>query len=196
MRLLRLDLGCGQTGVDLHPFVTVVHGLRPDERVELLDAVTDLAAGWTAGIRGMLQHQGLLVELDGAGHDRFGSLCGVDVVVDAEPRGNYRSSSWSCPPLAAGPPTLEAVLARVTTVAGLVAADGCGPVPVAVLGSFGGLSDTDLRQLLEGCSDLSAGIQVVVVTDRPAAHAWAGAVGLQRAMLSQPRPLSRPPRLG
>ena len=111
MRLLRLDLGCGQTGVDLHPFVTVVHGLEPAERAELVEAVVDLAGGWAAGIRGVLQHQGLLVELDGAGQEHFATLSGVDVVIEADPQANYRSSSWSCPPLAAGPPGLDAVLA-------------------------------------------------------------------------------------
>lgn len=86
MRILRLDLGQGRIGVDLHPFLTVVHGVSPLERDDLVDALRRLARGSAAGINGLLQHQGLLVEMDGSGS---GPLAGrafttAEVVVDAD----------------------------------------------------------------------------------------------------------------
>lgn len=86
MRILRLDLGQGRIGVDLHPFLTVVHGVSPLERDDLVDALRRLARGSAAGLRGLVQHQGLLVEMDGSGN---GPLTGrafttAEVVVDAD----------------------------------------------------------------------------------------------------------------
>ncbi len=86
MRILRLDLGQGRTGVDLHPFLTVVHGVSPLERDELVDALRRLAQGSAAGLHGLLQHQGLLVEMDGSGNGPLAgrALTTAEVVVDAD----------------------------------------------------------------------------------------------------------------
>lgn len=86
MRILRLDLGQGRIGVDLHPFLTVVHGVSPLERDELVDALRRLARGSAAGLHGLLQHQALLVEMDGSGYGPLagGTLTTADVVVDTD----------------------------------------------------------------------------------------------------------------
>jgi hypothetical protein len=81
MRLLRLDLGQGQLAVDLHPFVTILRHLEPPERASVLDAVRRLAQGSTAGTRGLVEQDGIMVELDGRGDDRLQSNTSVDVVV-------------------------------------------------------------------------------------------------------------------
>ncbi|MGF1600142.1 MAG: hypothetical protein ACFCVK_25095 [Acidimicrobiales bacterium] len=82
MRLLRLDLGSSQRAIDLHPFVTIVRELDSEQRVELVGALRALARGSTAGIQGLVQHQGLLVELDGYGDDRVSSAIESSVVID------------------------------------------------------------------------------------------------------------------
>lgn len=86
MRILRLDLGQGRIGVDLHPFLTVVHGVSPLERDDLVDALRRLARGSANGLHGLLQHQGLLVEMDGSGNGPLAgrALTTADVVVDAD----------------------------------------------------------------------------------------------------------------
>lgn len=86
MRLLRLDLECGPS-VDLHPFVTVVAGLDEVARHQVVAAVRQVARGSTAGVSGLVQHQGLLVELDGRGQDWLSTLTMADVVVDTEAAG-------------------------------------------------------------------------------------------------------------
>lgn len=91
MRILRLDLSSGQS-VDLHPFVTVLSGLDEASRVELQDAIRTIARGSTAGIRGLVQNQGLLVELDGLGHDRLSALTSANVIIDGERVG--ADTSW------------------------------------------------------------------------------------------------------
>ena len=88
MRILRLDFGQRQSTIDLHPFVTVVRELPEPEVVELLETVRGLARGSAAGIRGLVQHQGLLVELDGFGNDRLLSVTGANVVIDTDAAGS------------------------------------------------------------------------------------------------------------
>jgi hypothetical protein len=87
MRLLRLDLGPGSDAVDLHPFVTVVRGLDQSQRELVVGAVRSLARGSTRGVHGLVQHQGLLVELDGLGDDLVPAVTEADVVVDCGPAG-------------------------------------------------------------------------------------------------------------
>lgn len=87
MRILRLDFGSGQS-VDLHPFVTILPELDEADRFQLLDAVRNLARGSTAGIQGLVQNQGLLVELDGLGHDRLPAITGANVVIDDRETGS------------------------------------------------------------------------------------------------------------
>ncbi len=84
MRILRLDLGPGPSIVDLHPLVTVVQGVTPSERIELVDAARALARGATGGLRGLVQHQGLLLELAGSGIDRELANTGAELVIDCD----------------------------------------------------------------------------------------------------------------
>ncbi len=65
MRLLRLDFGDDLYSLDLHPLVSVVSGLSAQHQLQLFEAVRRLSQGLTAGVRGLIQHQGLLIELDG-----------------------------------------------------------------------------------------------------------------------------------
>ena len=64
MRFLRLDYRDDLRGLDLHPLISVVAVPEPAERDHLLEAVRRISNGSTAGIRGLVEHQGLLVELD------------------------------------------------------------------------------------------------------------------------------------
>ena len=84
MRLLRLDLPHGRSTIDLHPFVTVARDLSPSDTNELLETVRRLARGSTAGISGLVQNQGLLVDLDGFGDDGALAVTGANVVVDCD----------------------------------------------------------------------------------------------------------------
>lgn len=63
MRFLRLDYRDDLFGLDLHPLISVVTMPRSTERDHLLEAVRRIANGSTGGIRGLVEHQGLLVEL-------------------------------------------------------------------------------------------------------------------------------------
>lgn len=62
MRLLQLVTGPGEL-LDLHPHVTVVHGLDAATRAQLITSVTDLARGRCAG-EGLLEAHGVLFDLD------------------------------------------------------------------------------------------------------------------------------------
>lgn len=84
MRLLRLDLDHGRSKLDLHPLLSVVHGLTPAQRQELLEVVQGLARGSTAGVRGLIQDQGILVDLDGLAGDRLLPVTGANVIVDCD----------------------------------------------------------------------------------------------------------------
>jgi hypothetical protein len=86
MRLLRLDMGSGHA-VDLHPFVTIVTELDDAMKREVTEAVRAIGRGSTAGVKGLVQNQGLLVELDGEGSDGLSAVTAADVIVDAESRG-------------------------------------------------------------------------------------------------------------
>ena len=64
MRLLRLDFRDELSSIDLHPLVNVVSGLDAGLQRELVKAVRALAGGSTVGLRGLVEHQGLLFELN------------------------------------------------------------------------------------------------------------------------------------
>lgn len=83
MRLLRLDLSTGHS-IDLHPFVTLLTDLSEAERAEVVDAVRTLGTGSTAGVRGLVQHQGLLLELNGSLSEHLLAGTGAEVVIDGE----------------------------------------------------------------------------------------------------------------
>lgn len=67
MRLLRVDYAESPTTLDLHPLITVVDGLSASQRTELIGHVRRIAAGSTAGLRGLVHHGNELLELDGLG---------------------------------------------------------------------------------------------------------------------------------
>lgn len=83
MRLLRLDLGPGHS-IDLHPFVTLLTELGDNECDEVLKAVRTLGAGSTAGVRGLIQHRGLLVELDGSVPPHVLAATRAEVAIDGQ----------------------------------------------------------------------------------------------------------------
>lgn len=74
MRLLRFDFRDDFNSVDLHPLITVVSGLQPVHQRQLFEAVRRLSTGSTVGLRGLVEHQGLLVELDAGTGDPLGSV--------------------------------------------------------------------------------------------------------------------------
>ena len=85
MRLLRFDFGPELRSVDLHPLLNVVSGLSPSHQRQLFDAIQTLASGSTLGVRGLVQHDGLLVDLDGQYLEPFGGAAtSADVVVYAD----------------------------------------------------------------------------------------------------------------
>jgi hypothetical protein len=86
MRLLRLDLGPGSPSIDLHPFVTVLSGLDAAQRNRVIKAARSLARGSTRGVEGLIQHQSLLVELDGSSKDLAPAVTEADVVIDGRGR--------------------------------------------------------------------------------------------------------------
>lgn len=63
MRLLRLDFGDDLHRLDLHPLVTVVDDLSPDQQLQLFAAVRDLARGTARSFRGLVEHGGDLTEV-------------------------------------------------------------------------------------------------------------------------------------
>lgn len=79
MRLLRLDFRDELSSIDLHPLINVVSGLEAGLQRELVKAVRALAAGSTVGLRGLVQHQGLLFELNA---DPAASLPGNNTTAD------------------------------------------------------------------------------------------------------------------
>lgn len=85
MRLLRLDFGSEFRSLDLHPLLNVVSDVSPSHQRQLFDAIRTLASGSTLGVRGLVEHQGLLVELDGQYREPFaGAVTSADVVVFAD----------------------------------------------------------------------------------------------------------------
>ncbi|MEM7324317.1 MAG: hypothetical protein AAF531_14600 [Actinomycetota bacterium] len=66
MRFLRLDFRDDLNSIDFHPLLTVVSSLSAGQRRQLFEAVRRLSSGSTVGLRGLVEHQGLLVELDAA----------------------------------------------------------------------------------------------------------------------------------
>lgn len=82
MRFLRLDFGDDLYSLDLHPLVTVVSGLSSQHQRQLFNSVRRFGLGSTVGIRGLIEHAGLLVELDGQAKERVESIkTSSDVVV-------------------------------------------------------------------------------------------------------------------
>lgn len=74
MRFLRLDYRDDLHGIDLHPLISVVSATEPYEVDQLLEAIRRISSGSTAGLRGLLVHGGLLIELDGDGGEPLQDL--------------------------------------------------------------------------------------------------------------------------
>lgn len=81
MRILRLDLGLNLGTVDLHPFVSIIHGLNGPQRSALTEAVRALANGSEPPPAGLVEADGRLLELPDAGVAGLGPFTTEDVVV-------------------------------------------------------------------------------------------------------------------
>ncbi len=84
MRILRLDLGTELGTVDLHPFVSIVHDLTPQQRQGLLDAVRALASGTEPVPAGLVESNGALTELPAEGVAALGPFTTEDVVASVD----------------------------------------------------------------------------------------------------------------
>lgn len=69
MRFLRLDFRDDLNSLDFHPLVTVVSSLGSSHQRQLFEAVRRLSSGSTVGLRGLVEHDGLLFELDASSGD-------------------------------------------------------------------------------------------------------------------------------
>lgn len=170
MRLLRLDLGCGGVTLDLHPLVTVVSGLGDRERHELIDSIRALAGGRASGICGLVQHQGLLLELDGSIPPGMSGAIVDDVVVDADVDPDHLAML-----LDSTPPTGSGLDRRADA-----------GVPLVITGSLRSLGAGTL-DAMAGLSAIASRLQIIVVTDHPAATAWADEAGLDLAFVARPK---------
>jgi len=68
----------------------------------------------------------------------------------------------------------------VETVSGILGDSGSS-VPIAIVSQFSGLDSSQLKKLLASLEELSKHLQVIIITDRREAIAWAEEIGLQRA---------------
>jgi hypothetical protein len=64
MRLLRLDFRDQRATLDLHPLLTVLTATDAVIQAQIFAAVRRLSRGETVGLRGLIQHEGLLFELN------------------------------------------------------------------------------------------------------------------------------------
>lgn len=67
MRLLRLDFGDDLHRLDLHPLVTVVDDLSFEQQCQLFTAVRELARGTARSFCGLVEHRGVLTEVQQLG---------------------------------------------------------------------------------------------------------------------------------
>ncbi len=86
MRILRLDLGSTMGTVDLHPFVSIIHGLADDRRTSFSNAVRSLARGVDAGLGGLIEDRGSLIELPGL-DGNLGTFTTEDIGINVDGRG-------------------------------------------------------------------------------------------------------------
>ncbi len=69
MRLLRLNFPDSLEKLDLHPLVSVIQGVSAAKQLQLFDSIRRIAAGSIEELYGLVEHEGLLVELDGLTND-------------------------------------------------------------------------------------------------------------------------------
>lgn len=74
MRFLRLDFRDDLNSIDFHPLLTVVSSLSAVQRRQLFEAVRRLSSGSTVGLRGLVEHQGIMVELDASAGEPLGTV--------------------------------------------------------------------------------------------------------------------------
>lgn len=86
MRILRLDLGSATGTVDLHPFVSVIHGLSPELRTQFTNAVRSLARGVDTDLGGLIEDKGSLIELPGLSGS-IGTFTTEDIFVNVDGHG-------------------------------------------------------------------------------------------------------------
>lgn len=81
MRLLRLDLGQEFGTVDLHPFMSQIHSLQPDQREALTAAVRAITTGSGELPSGLVEVDGQLTELNGSSAPSVGPFTTENVVL-------------------------------------------------------------------------------------------------------------------
>lgn len=82
MRVLRVDdPEPGRPSLDLHPYLTVVHGLPEAARRRVVEVVASAAAGIDPGVGGLVEAHGLVLELDGRTLRTLDLDAEIDVVV-------------------------------------------------------------------------------------------------------------------
>ncbi len=85
MRLLRLDLRDDLDGLHLHPLITIVDDAEGRRRDLLLEVIRQLSTGSTTGLRGLIEHDGELVELESSIGSPFAHLAtSASVVVHVD----------------------------------------------------------------------------------------------------------------
>ena len=80
MRILRLDFGPDIGSADLHPFVSVVHGLDEARSSRLVSAIRSLVSGSGLGLAGLVEHNGHLVDVSADNVGDIGPFTTEDVV--------------------------------------------------------------------------------------------------------------------
>jgi hypothetical protein len=85
MRLLELRTnGQGSPSLEFHPNLTVVYGLSPAARQQVISALEALPAGVDSGMGGLIEAHGILFDLTAETLDILGLDAAVDVVIHAD----------------------------------------------------------------------------------------------------------------
>ncbi len=112
MRILRLDFGPDIGSADLHPFVSVVHGLDEARTSRLVSAIRSLVTGSGLGLAGLVEHNGHLVDVTGQNLGDIGPFTTEDVVMHTS---RFTGGAASLPQLVAELDQLSAA-ARIDSV--------------------------------------------------------------------------------
>ncbi len=112
MRILRLDFGSDIGSADLHPFISVVHGLDEVRCSRLVSAIRSLVSGSGTGLAGLVEHGGHLVEVTPATVGDLGPFTTEDIVLGID---RLSGSAVNLPALLAERDQLE-MAARIDAV--------------------------------------------------------------------------------
>ncbi len=74
MRLLRYDFAGEHTKFELHPLLTVLHGTSLEHQHRLLRSLREFGSGSVNNLSGLVEHDGLLVQLDGISAPDLGNF--------------------------------------------------------------------------------------------------------------------------